>query len=185
MMEDSLSDAHHCDSIMSSSVSDIGTDISLDFVTPRQLAVLNLRGVRYEVDIHKLMCQPTTLLGEITRRAHKLDNKGRKFEFYFNRDPYIFNSILNFYETGHLHFREGVCVDEVCSELQFWHIDLTELEDCCWSRVEESKLALMRLQQVAPPCNGEVTCAKGIRAQIHIFLNNPFSSRKALVSYFI
>ena len=52
-------------------------------------------------------------------------------EYYFDRDPYILNKILNFYQTGKLHIDHSECVHFIRDELEYWQINEFALEDCC------------------------------------------------------
>ena len=55
-------------------------------------------------------------------------------EFFFDRSPRHFESILNLYRTGQLHLMEGVCVEAFSEELAYWglgkyHNNLLYLEN--------------------------------------------------------
>ena len=54
-----------------------------------------------------------------------------KFEFYFDRDPFMLNSILNYYSNGVFHLNDNVCVDFFYRELEYWGIDIYQLDECC------------------------------------------------------
>ena len=53
-------------------------------------------------------------------------------EFYFNRDPYILNMILNYYQTQKLHLNYNQCMLFIKSELIYWGIE-EYLLDADWS----------------------------------------------------
>ena len=56
------------------------------------------------------------------------------FEFYFDRDPFILNSILNYYTNGELHLSDNVCVDLYFKELEYWGHSEDEFKECCISK---------------------------------------------------
>ena len=61
---------------------------------------LNLRGQRFELEksLAKSLLAPDSRLSSLNEKdeAYSRENK----EYYFNRDPTMFNHILNFYVTG-------------------------------------------------------------------------------------
>ncbi len=53
-------------------------------------------------------------------------------EYFFDRHPGVFSQILNYYRTGKLHYPTNVCGPLFEAELDFWGLDLNQVEPCCW-----------------------------------------------------
>ncbi len=100
--------------------------------------ILNIRGVKYDVKWKTLRKFPNTRLGKLknainTNEIYKLcdDFDSINNEFYFERDPFIFNYVLNYYLTGKLHVSGEKCVSLIKEELNYWDIDVYSIESCC------------------------------------------------------
>merc|ERR1719347_816079 len=52
-------------------------------------------------------------------------------EFFFDRHPRSFNTILNFYRTGKLHLADEMCVLAFGEDLEYWMIEAAYMEFCC------------------------------------------------------
>lgn len=99
---------------------------------------LNVGGVRHEVLWKMLEQIPNSRLGLLSKaRTHQhimklcsdyslVDN-----EFFFDRHPRSFNTILNFYRTGKLHVSDEMCVLAFGDDLEFWMINECYMETCC------------------------------------------------------
>jgi hypothetical protein len=108
--------------------------------------ILNIRGIKYDVPLNQLNRLPNSRLSDLKYQLDKNNNDLiklnnicddydlNKMEFYFNRDPFIFNSILNYHLNGKLHIDNSFCVILVGDELNYWKIDQDLISNCCeWS----------------------------------------------------
>ena len=106
--------------------SKLDTLSSINDVNKKRRIILNVRGIKYEVLLSILIKYPKTRLG---RLGHLLlsnqkptqqdlnqlcdDFNLNENEFYFNRDPFILNMVLN-HCSGHdmgykIHVNENLC----------------------------------------------------------------------------
>ena len=70
-------------------------------------------------------------------------------EFFFDRHPRSFNSILNFYRTGRLHIQDGICPLAFCEDLNYWQLDELCVEKCCAFAYGSKKEAVLEEMEVA------------------------------------
>ena len=158
--------------------------------------VFNIGGTRHETHIGTLKTINGTRLAWIAQN-HKMlmqssfyDNV--KQEYFFDRHPSCFASILQYYRTGKLHYPTDVCGPLFNEELLFWGIDQTQMEDCCWESYTAHKDKLEKLVGFKGPHFESdddqqfvgTTKMERIKWIIWRFFDDPFSSRAAKVFQF-
>lgn len=98
--------------------------------------IFNIGGQRHEAFLSTLKAIPCTRLSWIADNYLLLQHSPAydpdKDEFFFDRSPTAFVSILNYYRTGQLHYPTHVCGPSFACELKFWGLDEAQMQSCCW-----------------------------------------------------
>ncbi|XP_077615427.1 potassium voltage-gated channel subfamily V member 2 [Crocuta crocuta] len=93
-----------------------------------------------------LACYPKTRLGRLaaaTSRSRQLglcdDYEERTDEYFFDRDPAVFQLVYNFYASGVLLVRDELCPRRFLEELGYWGVRLKYTPRCCRICFEERR----------------------------------------------
>ncbi|XP_012576780.1 PREDICTED: potassium voltage-gated channel subfamily V member 2 [Condylura cristata] len=105
---------------------------------------VNVGGHSYRLDPRALACYPKTRLGRLvtsSSRSRQLglcdDYEELRDEYFFDRDPEVFQLIYNFYASGVLQVRDELCPRSFLEELGYWGVRLKYTPRCCRICLEE------------------------------------------------
>ncbi|XP_064609217.1 potassium voltage-gated channel protein Shaw-like [Liolophura sinensis] len=151
---------------------------------------INVGGQRHETWASTLERLPGTrlaLLASLLQGDESWDEDHN--EYFFDRHPGAFATIIHFYRSEELHPQVNICGNVMKGELEFWGLTELDIEPCCWghySKFKDHKDTLAALDEnFSSGYDGE--CAWGEKAtnlqkfkvKIWRFLEHPGSSRWA------
>ncbi|KAI0212452.1 Potassium voltage-gated channel protein Shaw [Lamellibrachia satsuma] len=136
-----------------------------------------------------------TLAKRRNTRLSALNKDSRNYrtncnEYFFDRDPIIFRSVIDFYRTGTLHLPSDICSTIIRRELEYWNIHEEHVAPCCWGFFRAHKDQETTVKLFSKAMGRDVDQHQRKRSQwklaLWTFLEDPSSSRNALFySYWI
>ncbi|CAI2732353.1 unnamed protein product [Schistosoma spindalis] len=109
-------------------------------------ALINVGGFRHEILWHIVDRYPNTRLGKLHHATNleELLNLCDDYdpinkEYYFDRNPTVFSTILNFYRSKKLHYNDMICVMDFKDELIYWGVNESFMKACCSHRYHQQK----------------------------------------------
>ncbi|XP_051525214.1 potassium voltage-gated channel subfamily D member 3-like isoform X2 [Myxocyprinus asiaticus] len=148
-----------------------------------ELIILNVSGRRFQTWRNTLDRYPDTLLGS-SEKEFFFNEETR--EYFFDRDPDMFRSILNFYRTGKLHYPRYECISAYDEELAFFGIIPEIIGDCCYEEYKDRKREnIERLLDDLEDNKDSKLPNMTIRETMWRAFENPHTSTMALVFYYV
>ena len=106
---------------------------------------LNIRGITYELFLDQFEKLPNSRLGQLKAfidenkqetELHTLNNICDDYdlvanEFFFDKDPYVFNMILNYFSNGKINIDRSLCPYFMREQLKYWGVSEVYMSDCC------------------------------------------------------
>lgn len=165
-------------------------------ISPSRNCTLNLNvgGKSYRITYKMAARYPQSRIGRLatyTDLNMKLnlcdDYVVKDNEYFFDRDPDVFNSIFNFYRTGVLWIKEELCPRNFLEEINYWGVRIKYSQRCCRILLEEKHDELCEQLKVQKELEAEVVIEENeeafdsmflgeMRRSLWNFMENPFSS---------
>jgi hypothetical protein len=106
--------------------------------------ILNVGGIKHEVLANTLKKYPNSRLGKLlnantTQKLQQICDDFYENEYFFDRNPDTFTSILNFYRTDKLHLKDNICILSFQDDLKYWDLSDLDIEICCQQKYYQKK----------------------------------------------
>ncbi|XP_052228830.1 potassium voltage-gated channel protein Shaw-like [Dreissena polymorpha] len=167
------------------------SNCTCDKFCSKETVIINVGGQTFETFKSTLRRLKSSKLAD-EREMMKYFRKS-KGDFFFDRDPYAFNIILNYLRYGDLHLPTNLCGPALMREFQYWGIDEADIERCCFQPYNTWKTQTKSLEKLEYDRKQSTTqadlahdlesksCLRRMRAVVWPFLQDPSSSRAAKI----
>lgn len=130
---------------------------------------------------------PNTRLSNLDKNCPEYDAVND--EYFFDRNPHAFVSILDLYRTSELHIPSNACGISLRSELDYWDINPMRMSKCCWKtylRVEEDMEIMnnisIKFGEINLTNDEVVSTHESFKSRLWQSLEHPHSSSGAKVT---
>ena len=96
---------------------------------------INVGGSMFLTKRSTLQQHPNSLLAELNEDCPFYHPPSG--QYLFDRNPDIFQYILDYYRTDQLHFPHNLCGPTIKKELEYWGIEEKNIATCCWNHYKE------------------------------------------------
>lgn len=149
-----------------------------------ETVVLNIGGTLFEISKKLLDKYPDTRLSKLREccSEYRLDKK----QYYFDKNPEIFNVILDYYRNDEIHLSGCICPKLFQKELEFWEIE-QNIEHCCLHAYLKFETHNQLLDTILGPKNqnnereGDRPCGIPFCKKIWTIMEEPLSSTTSKV----
>ena len=171
------------------------------YLKQRQRVVLNVGGFKHEVLWSTLNRIPNSRLGKLKININNEDLYNlcddfdpEKLEFFFDRDPTLFNTMLNYYREGKLHITDNVCPYLLQLELDYWGLDEPNMDLYCEEKLHHKQQAIddlvenynkilieekIKLEEINKIKSSKF---KSFKNDIWDLLDNPFANKSSVIA---
>lgn len=154
-------------------------------------AIINVGGIKYRIPWSTLEEFPLTRLGKLRSCSNEEeimdvcdDYDGSRNEYFFDRSPSAFRTIVSFLAAGKLRLLREMCALSFQEELLYWGVEENNLEWCCLrklrhrqeeykeqQRLEDEEAELTSPQsceesQLPPEEGRSAVCMRGLRDMV-------------------
>ncbi len=150
---------------------------------------LNIGGTKYTTNYDTLARIPNTLLSSLTQTHPSYIPEVQ--EYFFDRNPRLFNSILDAYRIGKIHLSQPICGTYIKEELEFWQLPDEYIASCCWKTFKSMKFEedvmnmvedlLLTNPAKKPKMVNNSHFYESYRYKLWLLLEDPTSSSMAMV----
>lgn len=158
---------------------------------------VNIGGQSYHLTYQALAIYPRTRLGRLATSLNRQcqvglydDYVALGDEYFFDRDPAVFQLVYNFYASGVLQAQDELCPHGFLEELNYWGIQLKYMPGCCRICFEERRDELNEQLKVQKELRAQATvqesehlfhhmCYARQRWRLWTLMEKPFSSTTA------
>ena len=92
---------------------------------------LDVGGTLFVTTSKTLASVPDTRLSALSTSSAEYNTDTNSY--FFDRNPELFNWVLDYYRTGELHLPKNVCGAAIRNEMEYWQIGSGSISDCCMS----------------------------------------------------
>lgn len=155
--------------------------------TSKEIVRFNIGGTLFKCYSSTLSAFPDTKLAKLDEQTEAFDSEAN--EYFFDRNPIFFVYILDSLRKGAVHLPNDTCGTTFKKELEFWEISSHYVAPCCWEalyRSEDDIATVNSLVECFQQSSNMSLMTQGsldFRTKLWLFLDEPRSSRLALVRY--